>query len=289
MLSSFGSLIFHLLLILTLGLISYPAATGDEGEEVAIGEMPVENLTESKVEDLDTEQAEEETVDESTELENTFDIETPEPASGDAGFSAPQLDVGLMTGSGGLTSGVGVISGGGGGSVGGGSASFMGLSAKGSRFCIVADCSGSMSGGKLKHVKIEVEEMINSMKGRARFQVIFFQSRAIPYPKTKWLHPKRDKAEVLAWLNNIGAGGGTNPTPAFQAAFNLSPPPDQFFFMTDGAFGRNVATDIQQLNAGLGKKKAAVNTISFVSNAAEALMRQIAQDSGGKYRHVAGF
>ena len=79
--------------------------------------------------------------------------------------------------------------------------------------------------------------------------------------------------------------GDTEPLPAFEAAFTrLRPRPDAIFFMTDGLFRPDVADAIPTLNA--GPKPVPIHSISLMDRGAEALLRKIAADSGGTYRHV---
>ncbi len=157
----------------------------------------------------------------------------------------------------------------------------------------MADCSGSMAEVRdqtgeivaypLEYVKNEILETVNSMHIRTRFQVVFFSTDAVPFPKSGWLHPKRDKEDMRKWLTNVHAAGVTEPASAFEIAFQLNPKPDVIFFMTDGLFDEEVVDQVAKLNSG---KKVVINTISFINKDAEKLMREIARASGGRYRHV---
>ena len=167
-------------------------------------------------------------------------------------------------------------------------ASFMGLQATGQRFCIIADCSGSMKGGKIDFVKSEVLRTIGGLSGGTRFQICFFNSRELPFPQEGWRRPVEEIGALRNWVNQvIQANGGTEPAGAFRFAFALRPRPDAIFFMTDGKFGADVVGVISGLNA--EGRTVPVHTITFVDRSAEAMMRRIAQESGGRYRHVAGF
>jgi len=263
------------------------------GDEIFLGELPVQQTLTSTPEEeqLETESTDAEVASESvSELEVEI-VSTPESGGGAEGISqaVEALASGASSGSGaaglgGLTSGSG--SGGGRGAAGSG-VSFMGSRATGQRFCIIADSSGSMAGPKLEHVKREILETVSSLKGRQEFYVVFFQSSAIPFPPMKWCRKKTHYSTLVQWLSALNAGGGTEPTAAFRQAFNLSPPPDAIFFMTDGLFGANVPGQVASLN--VGRKKVKIHPISFVDQSSAALMQQIAEQSGGTYRHVAGF
>jgi hypothetical protein len=286
--SAMISTILHagILLILALITCDFRGGGGGEGEEVLIAELPQMEFTETMSEQLDVNDAQPETSP-SDQLDDTLEVVTP-LESADSEMSL-ELDLGALAPSGAVGASAAAVSAltGGGGALGEG-ASFMGVHAKGSRFCIIADNSGSMDGRKLQHVKSEIHYTLATMTSRGRFQLIFFHNVAQPYPESGWRHPRRDRTRVSEWLKGVSAGGGTNPTPAFEVAFRLSPPPDAIFFMTDGQFREEAVEEIRNLNR-TSSRKVTIHTISFMDTSAQALMKRIASDSGGKYRHVPGF
>ncbi|PQO32445.1 VWA domain-containing protein [Bremerella cremea] len=284
--SGFASLLFHGGLLFLLALVQCNYTSGvPEGEEVNIGPLPGVDLTDNSGEVLDASEMEQSS-DTASLDELVADIQPPTAATSDMGqeVSLSQL---LPTGaSGGAANSLNTI-GGGGGAVGAGT-TFMGVRAEGSRICIIADCSGSMDGAKLDFVKEEILEAVRSMSRESEFQIIFFNSQAVPYTQKGWRNPKRDLESVKKWLNTVHAQGGTMPLSAFQEAFRLMPTPDAIFFMTDGLFEPDVPPQVKAMNIG-GSSKAKIHAISFLDKSAEQFMRQIATDSGGTYRHVSAF
>ena len=281
-----GSTVFHTCLLLVCALVSCHRQAGYGPEVVAeIGELPTETLSDSQEESLDT-STENESAEDADEMLLEVEVVVPE-ANPVSTATLDQTLAQLMPSgaSGGSLSEIGSIGGGSGGL--GEGVSFMGVKAYGNRILVIADASGSMSGQKLEHVKEEILETISSLRGPQRFQLIFFASRTTPYPHQGWRHPKSDRQKLIAFLEQVNSGGGTNPTPAFRDAFEISPPPDIIYFMTDGLFGGNVPDEVNRMNT--RKPKVQIHAISFIDQSAESLMRQIAEDSGGTYNHVPGF
>lgn len=168
-------------------------------------------------------------------------------------------------------------------------ARFMGVEASGHRFCIIADRSGSMQrGGKIEYLTAEILKTVGGLRGSARFYIILFNQSAESIPSDHWLGGKpQDVVMTERWLTTIHATGETDPVPAFQMAFKMKPRPDAIFFMTDGIFSPAAGPIVNSLNN--GRRKVPIHAISFLDQGAEAILRRMASQSGGSYRHVSGF
>ena len=88
----------------------------------------------------------------------------------------------------------------------------------------------------------------------------------------------------VRWLNEVAPGGGTEPKPAFELIFAQEERPDVIFFLTDGVIPDMNAEFVAGLNA--HGKRVVINTISFGEDSSQGLLKQIAADSGGVWRHV---
>ena len=283
-LSTLISFVVHLSLLFLCALVVYDPAGGIyEEQEVGIGRLPRRPPKKRMDEQLEP------TTVKTESTQEQLDQELVRRSTSDATRGSELLDIGIL----------GFAAGGGGediadigGALGRGGNSdvvnFMDVAATGRHFCIIADTSGSMEGGKLEYVKGEILQTVGSMRATARFQVIFYCNRAIPYPKGGWLHPRRDFSGLESWLDTLDASGGTEPMSAFPLAFELDPAPDAIFFMTDGRFPPDVVEKVAVLQASKGRQ-VVIHTIAFVDRTAEVLMKEIARNSGGTYRHVAEF
>ena len=118
-----------------------------------------------------------------------------------------------------------------------------------------------MNGPPLAYVKVEINKTLNAARS-AKFYIVFFNSRAEPQPNKKWTSGKKDIDALTAWVQGVNAGGGTQPVTGFLAAFQIDPPPDVIYFMTDGQFDPQQVQQIKAMNAKL-KKPATIHGIAF--------------------------
>ncbi|MCC6227652.1 MAG: VWA domain-containing protein [Phycisphaerales bacterium] len=187
--------------------------------------------------------------------------------------------------------GDGAVGAGAGGGGGGGGASFFGVEAQGNRFAYVVDVSGSMSvGGKLEALQHELTQSVNQLLETSSITIVPFSSQyevlGSTNGKATWIDANdRNKKGVVRNITTLRANGGTNPGPAFVLVFSMKPRPDAIYFMTDGEFPEQIASEIMALNA---EYKIPIHCICFVSDGAADMMKVIAQKSGGTYTFVPG-
>ncbi|MGE3321130.1 MAG: hypothetical protein AB7K52_02595 [Phycisphaerales bacterium] len=189
---------------------------------------------------------------------------------------------------GGAGSGTGIGVGTGEGGAGGGGAKFFGVEARGSRFIFIVDVSGSMEGRKIVTLRHELTTSIDGLAENALFLVYFFESQTIPIGnREKWIEATTaNKNWAITQVGRVEARGGTEPGGAFANAFSLRPKADAIYFMTDGLFDAAVADRVAAMNR--SGRKIPIHCIAFEERGSEALMRRIAEDSGGTYSYVEG-
>jgi len=163
---------------------------------------------------------------------------------------------------------------------------FLGVKARGKRFCIIADNSGSMYGASISDLRAELLKTLKDFDKGGEFYIYCFNDVAEPMPHHTWLKAASpETAKIRNWIESIEPKGGTDPRTAFDAAFRLSPPPDIIYFMTDGIIPRGVPDQVERLNK--GEPKVVVHTIMFgdgwFSESGERLLKTIAEQSGGTF------
>jgi von Willebrand factor type A domain len=163
--------------------------------------------------------------------------------------------------------------------------SFFGIRAEGQRFVYVVDRSGSMGDIRYERAKTELIRSLAGLSRTQEFFVILYSDDSYPmfFPrKTTEFVKASDEAieQVRDWVNGLGVNGGTNPEPALTKALRMKP--DAVFFLTDGEIPASTADSVQRENGG----KVTVHTIGFTNPASESVLREIADQSGGKYLFV---
>lgn len=167
-------------------------------------------------------------------------------------------------------------------------AAFFGVRDGGRRFVFIADISGSMAGSKLDRLKTELADSIRALDDDAEFAVIFFAGSAHAISRG-WMQAKVDRDRAVQLIGQQGCNGGTDPTAAFNFAFqSLSPIPDCIFFMTDGQIPPWIPELVRRLNS--ARIPTVVHSIVVGSVAEEPairpLMEQIASENRGTYTFV---
>lgn len=166
-----------------------------------------------------------------------------------------------------------------------GTPEFMGVKGDGANVVYVLDFSGSMSGEKITHLKIELKRSIFGLSGKNRFQVILFNHEAIENPARGMLSGTTQNTRACAsWVDSSEPKGGTNPVAALEIALS-APKPDTIYLLTDGGFDDDAA--VFALLARLNPEgKVQVNTIGFGMGANVAVLERIARENRGRYTYI---
>jgi len=275
------SLLVHLSILMYLDSVrrSGPVNEGARSVLVEFNTLQEEELTE-----LQEAQLEPELPDSLTEIEDMPDMRPDLQA--DVTPPAAELELisdGAMPTIGGGASGDGsemTLGGGGGGT------QFFGIESEGTRFAYIVDVSGSMSDNNKIFTAIrELARSVDALPDYAYFHVLLY-SGGVSWPQFQqgWLRARTSQVtRLINWLDTVTAGGGTQPVPAFTAAFSLDTPPDVIFFLTDGQIPENTAAAIARMNEG---RRVVINTVAFGDARSQDQLKEIARNSGGVYRFV---
>lgn len=152
----------------------------------------------------------------------------------------------------------------------------------------LCDASGSML-AKFDSLKRELGKAIQSLKPTQSFSIHFFSdTRSLSLSGPLLVATPENKLRATEFLETVAPRGTTDPLPALELAFRQKP--QLVFLLTDGDFPDNdaVLSRIRQLNH---DGRAKIDTIAFVDTADTdtafiALLKRIASENGGVYRHV---
>jgi hypothetical protein len=163
------------------------------------------------------------------------------------------------------------------------------------RIVFCSDDSGSMI-NKIPTLKDQIAKAVNSLQPTQSFEIIFFQNEKydsfMKFVRQDDLVPATTemKKKVYSYLDGVTTTGETDPIPGITGAFKSKP--DLIYLLTDGDFPDNDA--VLKLTRDLNSDrnpKVRINTIAFVGDGDNEvdflkLLKTIAKESGGTFRHV---
>ncbi len=169
---------------------------------------------------------------------------------------------------------------------------FMGVGGNARKVIFLCDATGTML-PVFDDLRRELVKAVTGLKSIQGFNICFFQEDAysILSKDGLLLATPENKAKSFKFLEDNFAQGRTNPIPAIRASFAQKP--ELIYVLTDGfdAVGsfQEVVDEFRKLNA---TKQTRVNTLWIQSNSGglepelEAVLKQIAQENGGKFKKV---
>ena len=206
---------------------------------------------------------------------------------------------------------------------GGGEVTFFNQTAKGERVAYVIDYSQSMRGQREKLMREELTKSVSKLPPGVQYQLIFFAGPAWVAGDEVTMAGGNKSAVVKSggrkfdWVSNGGAHGwepkgrnqkagwieasslnlkkstkliketnlvwGTTWEPALDIAFDMDPPPQLVFFMTDGMTGGNMKDVTRKISSRARSKGIVVNTVAMMEPKAMESMKEIAKKTGGQF------
>ncbi|MBB48003.1 MAG: hypothetical protein CMJ33_05585 [Phycisphaerae bacterium] len=279
------SIPFHLLLIFYLAFIRIPGPPGLPEVESVI-DFAV--LAESELQEMEVELEIEELAAEETELDDALSEMLAEEAEDLSVASVTEFDDSGSVPTPGSSSGFSDSDSAGTGLSG--SASFFGVGGRGRRFAFIIDMSGSMKeDDRFKRAVRQLRQSISDLPDFITICLSLFSSGADsplqPPFQRDWLPMnRRNKQQIIRWIEDVSPENGTEPLPAFRQIFKLENRPDVVYFLTDGAIPQDTPDRVSELNA--KGRPVIINTFAFGDQADVAPLLRIARESGGKCKQI---
>lgn len=279
------SIPFHLLLIFYLAFIRIPGPPGLPEVESVI-DFAV--LADSELQEMEVEFEIDEIAAEDTEIEDALSEMLAEEAEDLSVASVTELDDSGSVPTPGSSSGFSDSESAGTGLSG--SASFFGVGGRGRRFAFIIDMSGSMKNDdRFKRAVRQLRQSISDLPDFITICLALFSSGAEsplqpPFQKDWLPMNRRNKQQVIRWIESVSPSNGTEPLPAFRQVFKLEDRPDVVYFLTDGAIPQDTPDRVSELNA--KGRPVIINTFAFGDQADVAPLLRIARESGGKCKQI---
>jgi len=166
------------------------------------------------------------------------------------------------------------------------------------RVVYVIDYSLSMRGEKIALLKKELTQSIETLPDGVQYQIIFFWvnkaqndwSRKGKKQKVAWIvADDSTRAQSIKSTQETPLAWGTTWNDPLEMAINISPSPEQIFFMTDGLTGTGASGAIKtakKIGAKASNKSITINTIALLAPTAEEALQHLADVTGGNYKLV---
>jgi Ca-activated chloride channel homolog len=144
---------------------------------------------------------------------------------------------------------------------------------------LVIDRSGSMQGAKLSAAKEAAKAAVSALKPNDLVAVITFDSEAMVLVKPQ---PASNRVKIIADLDRLTAGGGTNIYPGLKEAADIlqasSAARKHVILLSDG---EAPTEGISDLIVDMRKRKQTISTVG-VLGADEVLLKKISDEGGGR-------
>jgi hypothetical protein len=227
--SGLVSVVVHMCLLLILALIGYNSYSGEGlGEDVLIGELPSEILSDAQDEELNSDETDKETAeaeaDETLEVEPTFDVtaeteftELTVPSPSSSGGESGAFNFGGVSAAG--------------GSMAGGSwdGLLQNLRRNGLDIVITFDSTGSM-GGEIREVKEQIKRIgdtIIKLVPKARIGICTYRDEGEEYV-VRGLPLTNDTQAIESYLRGVTADAGGDQPEAVQEGLRWAVEENQF-------------------------------------------------------------
>jgi Ca-activated chloride channel family protein len=151
---------------------------------------------------------------------------------------------------------------------------------------LIVDTSGSMQGTSIQQAKAALDEALDRLTGRDRFNVVEFNSVTRPMWPQALPATRENVAAAHAWVAKLRADGGTEMAPALSFALDGSDTPGylrQVVFMTDGGVENEDAL-LRLISQRLGRSR--LFTVGIGSAPNSHFMTKAAQFGRGTFTYI---
>ena len=166
--------------------------------------------------------------------------------------------------------------------------SFFSITAQGTHFYYVVDCSGSMEGTAMGLARAEMMASIERLDSVKKFQILFYNAELHPMTDGRtnvFYATEINRTFARQFIANQQPESSTSHMPALLEA--LAAAPDVIFFLTDGDVPDLKPFELKEL-VRLNRNNTQIHVVEFGQDAKLGPMNwleRMAKDHGGSYRY----
>ena len=155
----------------------------------------------------------------------------------------------------------------------------------------VVDKSGSMSGQKIEQAKGALKFVLNNLREGDLFNIVAYETRLESFKPELQLYNETTRAQALAYIDGVYAGGGTNIHGALKTTFSFlqdTTTPTYVLFTTDGlpTSGETSESKIGQLARESNRVRARVLPFGVGYDVNSRLLDRLAREHHGSSVYV---
>lgn len=161
----------------------------------------------------------------------------------------------------------------------------QGGSAAGVTAVFVVDVSGSMAGDSLREARAALRLCLRHLRAGDRFNVIAFSNSHVAFEREPVPFTQASMASADLWINGLSANGGTEMLEPLVLATAMAGSGGVVMLLTDGEVG-NEDEILQAVLKRRGESKARVYSFGIGTNVSDALLRDLARETGAAVEFI---
>jgi Ca-activated chloride channel family protein len=164
-------------------------------------------------------------------------------------------------------------------------AGYGGAAARGVTAVFVVDVSGSMAGDSLREARAALRLCLRHLRAGDRFNVIAFSTSHVAFEREPVPFTQASMASADLWINGLSANGGTEMLEPLVLATAMAGSGGVVMLLTDGEVG-NEDEILQAVMKRRGESKARVYSFGIGTNVSDALLRDLARETGAAVEFI---
>lgn len=157
--------------------------------------------------------------------------------------------------------------------------------ARGVTAVFVVDVSGSMAGDSLREARAALRLCLRHLRAGDRFNVIAFSTSHVAFEREPVPFTQASMASADLWINGLSADGGTEMLQPLVLATAMAGSGGVVMLLTDGEVG-NEDEILQAVMKRRGESKARVYSFGIGTNVSDALLRDLARETGAAVEFI---